>query len=708
MLTAGDGYGKTTLLAEFARRPGVSPVAWLSLDSHDDDPDVLLTAALEALATTHPDSFTDALSAAANATTESLAIAFRLGVEDLEALEDPVTLVVDDLDQLAHPSITNGLRRLVRYRPHGLRLVIATNNELILDPERVRRSSGALVLGERDLALDAEQTAEVARACNGPIDDRRLARLHESTGGWVAGVVLAAVHGADAEFDVRSRPVAQLLRRATIEAMPPELSSFLLEVCMLPYVTPALATTSTGRINSATLLEDLQRRRVLDAGRDIGGPSWVVPTILREFGRRELRTTDPDRATEVALNAAWALVRAGDFEAGALQAMESGDDYEAARLLLRVHLGMSTSGHGRRVHDLATALQSRMPHLPELSLASAWGAMQAGMDELATDAMRTAAATTVPGQRGRFIRAEVQGLRAHLLRRSGEYAESVRAVREGLALLRDTETDADWSYADSIRTRAPLDMGMATFLAGDLDTAVTAFEMVTGAGLPGPMRAIAHSYLAFIAWLEGQQDPASHSAMARLLEQRRSDSPDLAHFITSVTIAVSEEGETGRQALADAELISACMPEPGTQVMVRLARALRLGTAVPVGDAVADAYGTDVRTDDVGALLADVRAILDDLPDTGVLPRIVERVRGELGEGPTLEGYGEELTDGERKVIRLLDTALTEREIAMELHLSHNTVRTYRRRLYRKLGVTGRRAAVEAWKTLEPRALDQT
>ncbi|WP_157965045.1 LuxR C-terminal-related transcriptional regulator [Euzebya rosea] len=709
LLSAGDGFGKSTLLSEYARHPRPSATAWLSLDSHDDDPQVFLTAALEALAMVHPDLFTEALVAAGNATDAAQSLAFRMGVCDLEHLDDPVTLVIDDLDQLRHPSIVSGLRRLLRYRPPHLRLVLATRDDLLLDPDRLQRGSGALVLGEDELVLTEAETARIAASRHGALDDDRVHELHVATGGWAAGVVLASPrdpHGP--VFDIRAQPVARFLREAIVDGLPDHLSTFLLELCMLPHVSVAMATTATGREDCARLLQDLQVRRLLEPRTDLHGATWVVPPIIRDFGRHELRTTDPDRATEVVLNAAWAMVRKGDFEEGAVLAMQSGDDYEAARLLLRVHLGMSTSGHGLRVHELASTLQSRLPHLPELSLASAWGAVQAGLDDLATEAMRTAAATTIRGQRGRFIRAEVQGLRAHLLRRKGEYAESVRAVREGLALLRDTEVDAEWSYADSIRTRAPLDMGMASFLAGDLDTAITAFEMVTGGDVPGPMRAVAHSYLALIAWLEGQHDPATHAAMAKLLEQRTTQAPDLAHFITSVTVALSEDGVAGRDGLVDAELISACMPEPGAQAMVRLARARRLATGAPVGDAVADAYGAGVRTDDPSALVADVRRILDEIPDPGVLPRIVERVRGELGEGPTLEGYGEELTDGERKVIRLLDTALTEREIAMELHLSHNTVRTYRRRLYRKLGVTSRRAAVEAWKALQPGALDQT
>ena len=56
----------------------------------------------------------------------------------------------------------------------------------------------------------------------------------------------------------------------------------------------------------------------------------------------------------------------------------------------------------------------------------------------------------------------------------------------------------------------------------------------------------------------------------------------------------------------------------------------------------------------------------------------------------------EQLTGREMSVLRLLPTALTPREIAKELYLSPNTIKTHTRSLYRKLGVNTRHEAIEA------------
>jgi LuxR family maltose regulon positive regulatory protein len=62
---------------------------------------------------------------------------------------------------------------------------------------------------------------------------------------------------------------------------------------------------------------------------------------------------------------------------------------------------------------------------------------------------------------------------------------------------------------------------------------------------------------------------------------------------------------------------------------------------------------------------------------------------------PVRLGLVEPITGRERSVLRLLPTSLTSREIAAELYLSLNTVKTHSRTLYRKLGVRTRHAAIE-------------
>ena len=61
---------------------------------------------------------------------------------------------------------------------------------------------------------------------------------------------------------------------------------------------------------------------------------------------------------------------------------------------------------------------------------------------------------------------------------------------------------------------------------------------------------------------------------------------------------------------------------------------------------------------------------------------------------------GEALTRSEARVLRYLPTNLSTREIAGELYLSMNTVKTHQRHLYQKLGASSRTKAVERARAL--------
>jgi LuxR family maltose regulon positive regulatory protein len=60
----------------------------------------------------------------------------------------------------------------------------------------------------------------------------------------------------------------------------------------------------------------------------------------------------------------------------------------------------------------------------------------------------------------------------------------------------------------------------------------------------------------------------------------------------------------------------------------------------------------------------------------------------------------EPLSEGELRVLRLLASDLTQREIGQELYLSVNTVKSHTRAIYGKLGAASRPEAVARARTL--------
>ncbi len=95
---------------------------------------------------------------------------------------------------------------------------------------------------------------------------------------------------------------------------------------------------------------------------------------------------------------------------------------------------------------------------------------------------------------------------------------------------------------------------------------------------------------------------------------------------------------------------------------------------------------------DEGAPMA---ALLDEAGRRAIMPEYVRRLRRALGIAtPAVDALVEPLSEREVTVLRLLATELTGPQIAGELYISVNTLRTHTKHIFDKLGVSGRPAAV--------------
>jgi LuxR family maltose regulon positive regulatory protein len=86
---------------------------------------------------------------------------------------------------------------------------------------------------------------------------------------------------------------------------------------------------------------------------------------------------------------------------------------------------------------------------------------------------------------------------------------------------------------------------------------------------------------------------------------------------------------------------------------------------------------------------------VDSLPDVGIVSSLLDDTKRRLEAGIRRPvKVGEELSERELVILRLLAAGLTKPEIARELYIAYNTVKTHTRTIYRKLDASTREDAV--------------
>ena len=190
-LSAGPGWGKTTLLAEWAARSS-RPFAWVNVDDKDNDPIVLLTYVATALDRVSPlDANVFEALTSPGASVEGTIVP-RLGAA-LAAADEPLVLALDDMHLLHDRTCLDAVATLARHVRHGSQLALSARGAPALELGALRAQGLELEIGPDDLRMDAEQAGVLLRAAGVELPDAEVAELAAHTEGWSAGLYLAAL-----------------------------------------------------------------------------------------------------------------------------------------------------------------------------------------------------------------------------------------------------------------------------------------------------------------------------------------------------------------------------------------------------------------------------------------------------------------------------------------------------------------------------------
>jgi len=289
LVCAPAGYGKTLLLAHWARTSTAVDTSWVDIDRGDNDP-LRLWSAVVAAVTSYPsapspDPLLDSMARRQAAHSDFIA-EFAAVLQDLGK---PIRLVLDDMQELVDPRALESLRTFIRVKPTTVRLVLASRLDPPLSLPRLRLAGRLCELRAAQLSFTPQQTAALLDNSGLRLSPRQVEVLHRRTGGWAAGLRLAALgleESADYEtfltqFSGDDRSVADFLVGEILDGLPADLQDVLRVTSICDPMPVGLAAELTGRDDAGSVLDRLERRTSLVTASGARREIYHVQELLR-------------------------------------------------------------------------------------------------------------------------------------------------------------------------------------------------------------------------------------------------------------------------------------------------------------------------------------------------------------------------------------------------------------------------------------------
>ncbi len=381
LVSAPAGSGKTTLVTNWVRRVG-TPVAWVSLDPGDDDPQVFLACLAEAFHNIGPDvcARTRALLGSGTPTEPHLLASSLLG--DLVQSGRPCTLVLDDLHLLASPVVHDVLTLIVERAPPGVTFVAISRSDPPIPLARMRARGQLLEVREADLRFDAEEAGHlVGRLSRRPLHPASMVALAERTEGWAVGLQLAGLALRKApdpeafveEFRGTHTYVADYLAGEVLASLPVEHQEFLMRTAPLRRLTGPLCDATLEREGSQHVLEEMNRANLFLVPLDADGRWYRYHHLFADLLLRRFAQKGEDERPGILSRAATWCEANGDVAGAIDYALEAGDARRAADLVARHGIGALAAGQGFSVLRWIRSLPDEVVEVsPDHCVIAAW------------------------------------------------------------------------------------------------------------------------------------------------------------------------------------------------------------------------------------------------------------------------------------------------------------------------------------------------
>ncbi|MFD8535131.1 LuxR C-terminal-related transcriptional regulator [Streptomyces rubrogriseus] len=533
VINGAAGSGKTLLTADWAAGLRL-PVAWLTVEAGDHPPGVFWAYVFESLRVY------GARAGGTPAPADSSGVGHRLLASlaaELNALDRPVVLVLDEYDRMTNPEVAEQLEFVLHHAGPGLHLVLVTRTEPLLPLHRYRASGDLTEIRGSELSFTPKEADALLRLHGLQLAEHAASALVDRTRGWAAGLRLCALAARDStdpeqylkEFEADHSTVADFLLSEVLKGRTQEEQDLLLRISVLDRFCPDLADALTLRADAGLLLAGLHRE---NAFIERLGHSWYrLHPLFREILRAHLRERMPGVEPELHLRAARWLRRSG-FLPETLAHGAAGGDFDLAAGALVDDLSIGQLFTGLRSDALAQLFAGMGPEAgsPASNLVRAAGALARrdldhGLGRLRRAQEQLSGTEDSPGLvAARLSCTLLEALAARLTgcppraEQAAARAEELRQDLPGQLLDEHPELTA------LLLTH----VGSARLWEGRYDTARAALTQVVGAPR-GPAtvlpRVESMGHLALLDYLNGWLGPAERRAQAAVSEAQRAGLP---------------------------------------------------------------------------------------------------------------------------------------------------------------------------------------
>ena len=295
LVSAPAGFGKSTLVSEWARQIGL-PVAWLACDESDNDPIRFWNYFLAAIQTVDPELGKSLAALVQSPTPPPIDVLITSLVNEIASISKPFCIILDDYHLIEDETIHKNIEFLLDYLPSVVHLIIVTR----VDPSLhlARRRGRAELCEVRAVELRFTQV-EIADFLNQNmklgLDQGDLDALEARTEGWIVGLQLAALslqgrhdtHAFISAFEGDDRYIADYLVEEVLNRQPEHIRDFLLDTSVLHRMNGALCDALTGGHNGQAILNALENANLfilpLDNRREWFRYHQLFAKLLRQY-----------------------------------------------------------------------------------------------------------------------------------------------------------------------------------------------------------------------------------------------------------------------------------------------------------------------------------------------------------------------------------------------------------------------------------------